>query len=30
MGLLPIRSIIHTITIGTMLAVEGGNNGHRA
>ena len=30
MGLLPIRSIIHTITTGTMLAVEGGNNGHRA
>ena len=28
MGPLPILSIIHTITIGTMLNFNGGNNGH--
>ena len=28
MGLLPFLSIIHTITIGTILNFNGGNNGH--
>ena len=28
MGPLPVLSIIHTITIGTMLNFNGGNNGH--
>ena len=28
MGPSPILSIIHTVTIGTMLNFTGGNNGH--
>ena len=28
MSLLPILSIIHTVTVGTMLNSNGGNNGH--
>ena len=28
MGLLPILSVIHTTTIGTMLNFNGGYNGH--
>ena len=29
MGLLSIPSIIHTVTIGTMLNFNAGKNGHR-